>query len=229
MKKNNFSNGTQFSFSYAKVFFGNKNFKCQEFFEKKNSFLGKQIHDTKLVRLPASKFYGCSQLLESSDGLQTITPGQSLGIVTADCVPCFLVGPNQIFSLHLGWRSLIYGLLDKALSRLDSKTEHHLFIGPHIGFSSFQVSRDVQKIFKNNLTYHENMWSKRQNNSSYLISLAAVIALKCQNYNIKIFETKIDTYTNTDYYSYRRDNKTSERNISFAFLRNELLNNNNGS
>ena len=51
----------------------------------------------------------------SADGAVTSTPGCALVVRTADCAPVVVAGERSLAVLHLGWRSLVAGLVDRAV------------------------------------------------------------------------------------------------------------------
>ncbi len=73
------------------------------------------------------------------------TPGSTIGVVTADCVPILLATPRGewVAAIHAGWRGLAKGVIAAALQRLASEgvqlKELRCVIGPHIGPCCYEV------------------------------------------------------------------------------------------
>jgi len=199
------------------LFFGNKN--SQLFTANNNIQFGHQVHKADLLevdKLPD----GSSCFIDDSDGLWTKMPKLELGLYTADCVPCFIHQNNTLYSLHLGWRSLHLGLLDKALQKVSKSEYLYIYIGPHIQFDSFEVGEEVFKSFERQLSpYKSTEWFRVLSNNKFKLSLSKIIELKTRSYNSQIYSSKIDTYITKSYCSYRKQHQTKERNISFAFLK----------
>jgi len=209
--------GEKFENNGVSVFFGNS--KAKHSLEYENIQFGHQMHKADLIEIHESNQQS-SNLIQSSDGLHTCKKNLKLGLYTADCIPCFLYNGQRIFSLHLGWRSLHLGLLEKALKFVDKSEEVFIFIGPHIQFSSFEVGNDVLSQFKEILrNTKDQSWYSQVSDKKFNISLQNIIKIKAAGYKTNILSSAIDTYTSDLHCSYRRQAGTKERNISFAFLK----------
>ncbi len=79
--------------------------------------LGTQVHGTDVVW--HERATGWVQV-EGVDGHATATPGLLLAVTVADCVPVYLLAPEQrvIALLHAGWRGTAAGVLDRGLALL---------------------------------------------------------------------------------------------------------------
>lgn len=198
------------------VFFGNKSFNTNDTALNENLFiLGHQTHEAELQTVSKSKAKGSFSFINSSDGLMTTEKNRRLSIITADCVPCFIITQTQIFSLHLGWRSLQKGLLDKALKLCAGPFS--IFIGPHIRKNSFEVQSDTFEPLKEYYASENPDWFEKTSSGGYLVSLEYIIKHKVSTFEHFFHSVKINTFTDNAYYSYRRDNNTKGRNLSFAF------------
>ncbi len=130
----------------------------------------------------------------------------------------FVYDGSRLFSLHLGWRSLQKGLLDQALNVADEEVK--VFVGPHIKVDSFEVGPEVVESFKSSLTEPQALWSQKINEQKNLISLEKIIKIKLSNKKTSYFSSDFDTCSSRAHHSYRRDDRTNLRNISFAFIKN---------
>lgn len=217
MKKTQLDYGEVFENEHVSVFFGNS--KSADSLLEKNIAFGHQIHKADLIEIK-SELFGSSCLIQDSDGLLTNKKNLYLGIYTADCIPCFIFNDNQLFSLHLGWRSLQLGLFEKALNSLSKSKETTVFIGPHIKAPSFEVGPDVVEAFAPQLkNFPESEWVEKIALDKYKVSLTRVLEFKARSFKPTIFRSEIDTFTSSSYCSYRRQNGGKDRNISFAFLK----------
>jgi len=227
MNLSNHSNGEFYEDENAFIFFSNKNANIFLNTFKQKLFFTKQVHKTDIFDLKKSNLIHCDQInysitsLNHADGIKTDEKNIALGIQTADCVPCFLLSHQNLFSLHLGWRSLSGGLLDKALDTFNKSDELKLFIGPHIGKGSFEVGEEVIDEFKKTHRDFKDWYTVK--GEKYLISLSKIIKQKCSSHNVDILVSKVDTLENKDYCSYRRAQKNNaslfNRNISIAYLK----------
>jgi len=87
-----------------------------------------------------------------ADGHLTATTGTLLGVTVADCVPVFLVDPEEraIGLLHAGWRGTVAGILERGLHLLTAKFgsapgKLHLHLGPSICGECYEVGSEVHR------------------------------------------------------------------------------------
>jgi polyphenol oxidase len=87
--------------------------------------------------------------LPGADVLVTVTPGVTLAIMVADCVPLALVDPEAgvLAAVHAGWRGTAAGAVGAALrvmGALGAESERiHAFVGPAVHPDRYQVTDDV--------------------------------------------------------------------------------------
>ena len=87
--------------------------------------------------------------LPDTDILVTVTPGITLVIMVADCVPLALVDPEAhvLAAVHAGWRGTAAGAVGAALRSMQEEGAEtgriHAFVGPAVHRERYQVSDDV--------------------------------------------------------------------------------------
>jgi YfiH family protein len=97
----------------------------------------KQIHSA--VVLPARPGF-CGE----GDALTTEERGLALSVITADCVPVLVAGPQGIAAIHAGWRGIVAGVIPAALAKLRGRpAEWTAWVGPAIGACCYEVGEDV--------------------------------------------------------------------------------------
>lgn len=202
------------------VYFGKKDQSVTDCEIKANKpiVFGHQVHGDNLYNPNNLTEINHSQsLLQNCDALHTECKTFALGIYTADCIPCFIVQGDQLYSLHLGWRGVYLKLLSKVLLNLKKEETFNVFLGPHIQSNSFEVQPDLVDKFKLINPHHQNWLLKKE--SKLFISLQNLLLDEIKPYKKAIVETvNIDTFTDSNFYSYRRDSSQRGRNLSFAFL-----------
>lgn len=67
-----------------------------------------------------------------ADGIMVRDGGQSVAVLTADCMPLVVVTDTAAVVLHVSRKSLINGLLDKVEDMLDIRQIRGVYVGPHI-------------------------------------------------------------------------------------------------
>ncbi|HXO19833.1 MAG TPA: laccase domain-containing protein [Thermoanaerobaculia bacterium] len=102
----------------------------------------RQVHSARvLAAMPGE----CGE----GDALFTRRSGLALSIVTADCVPVLLAGPEGIAAVHAGWRGIASGVIAAAVAALDAGGGEGAgagvtaWIGPAIGLCCYEVGEEV--------------------------------------------------------------------------------------
>lgn len=206
----------------AFVFFGNSqdNFaKIQQDFPRLNFKKIHQTHSDIVVESSAN--------LNEADSHYTSETNAALLISTADCMPIMIYckQTHRVAAVHAGWRGVANKITEKTLQKLiatgSSKKEFQFWVGPHILQGSFEVDRttyDLLSVAHYNLPVNDYVVEK---NNKYYVALNKIIETQIKNitgHSSEILFLDIDTKTSSDYYSYRRDQKTKERNLSFICL-----------
>ncbi len=97
----------------------------------------KQVHSA--LVLPARP-----GICGEGDALFTGEPGLALSVVTADCVPVLIAGPEGIAAVHAGWRGIVGGVIPATLEKMTGDPgERTAWIGPAIGACCYEVGEDV--------------------------------------------------------------------------------------
>jgi YfiH family protein len=109
--------------------------------------LPRQVHGTAVARAVDCLAPGEPP---EADAVVTATPGVTVGVVTADCVPVLLAGPSgsAVAAVHAGWRGLAAGIVEAAVAGLATQGELEparivAAIGPHIGPCCYEVDEPV--------------------------------------------------------------------------------------
>jgi len=89
-----------------------------------------------------------------ADALLENTPGVTIGVRTADCVPILLADPVQraVAAVHAGWRGTAAHIVQAAIRSMTDEfgtrpQDLLAAIGPSIGSCCYQVGPDVAKEF----------------------------------------------------------------------------------
>lgn len=185
----------------------------------------KQLHSARVFLLdkyPENRLAG--------DGLVTASAGLLLIIKTADCLPVFLVDPENraVAAVHCGWRSTLQRILVSAfnlmrdnfgtrpeslLAALGPCIEQKCYeVGPEVleGFSA--AGFDTGRIFTTALNKDRFHLDLRRTNR---LLLADEIGLRPEN----IYELGACTFCSADLYSYRRDRQTERRLVNFIGIK----------
>ncbi len=128
-------------------------------------------------------------------------------VLTADCLPIILLGPNGHAFIHAGWKGLHNNILNHEKIKLIKP--NFAFIGPHISNKHYEVQAD----FRQHFPISSALISI---DGKFFFSLVSEARTQLnQNFpNIVIEESGICTFENQTFHSYRR-NKTQNRNWNF--------------
>jgi hypothetical protein len=79
-----------------------------------------------------------------ADGQVVTRRGVAAIVLTADCLPVALAGPDAIGVVHAGWRGLAAGVLEAGVAATGAVAAA---IGPGIGPCCYEVGDDVRAVF----------------------------------------------------------------------------------
>jgi len=164
--------------------------------------------------------FGIDGVSNSFDGFYTNQKNEAYGIKTADCIPLILWNPKKIilFGLHCGWRGLLGGIVEKALSSKSGREVTHAFIGPHISCNHFEVQQDFIKKFTSSKIDIDKFITKKDGKN--YMNLRSFCEQKLAKYGIKIInESSPCSYEKSDsLFSWRRDKEKSLRNVCLSWF-----------
>ncbi|XGC80766.1 peptidoglycan editing factor PgeF [Bdellovibrio bacteriovorus] len=163
-----------------------------------------------------------------ADSHFTKEKGLALCVITADCVPIFFYDPatNLIAGAHAGWRGVASRIIPKTIQKmiqLGSFPQNlQVIIGPHIQKQSFEIENDVRDQILSSLgplsPSERAYYFEETSEGKCRLDLNEVVKTQLQQEGLdldKVFNLHIDTVTNPDFHSYRRDKEKSGRQISF--------------
>lgn len=210
--------GINYHLAGVKIIFGNKAFTrdhLKDFSQQVPVQFMKQVHGNQILEFSKIKDYEC-------DGLTTAETQSALAIKTADCLPIVIVHKQRIFAIHAGWRGLVDGILYS--TKLYSEFDHNslAFIGPHIQVDSFEVGLEVVEqailcLNTRNIAFKgDQLIHTHKNPKKAYLNLAYLTQCQLEDLNIKkkhIIQAKVDTFTDKNWHSYRREVGNAGRNI----------------
>ena len=171
----------------------------------------KQIHSDIVV--PADGRTGC---LGQGDALITNTPGRSVAVKTADCLPILLVDAENraVAAVHAGWRGTVRQIVCRAA---DSMRRHfgtcpadiRAVIGPGIGSCCYEVGPEVAAEFGRSGRAYVDLAAE---NRRQLVTAGVPEA--------HIYSAGLCTQCRADdFWSYRREKEGAGRMFSFVGIR----------
>ncbi|MBQ6291397.1 MAG: laccase domain-containing protein [Bacteroidales bacterium] len=187
---------------------------------------GHQVHGDRIAVIDRPEL--TREDLEGYDAFICKFPGIAIGVRTADCVPILLYDPVQrvVAAIHSGWKGTVLKIAQKTIGLMKCDfgclpENLRAIIGPAIGPNSFQVGPEVVDKFRNTGFPMTQIWSFRGESDGSPMSGGHHIDLYTANRwileesgvrDIQVFD--IDTFTDTSFFSARREGTACERNIN---------------
>jgi YfiH family protein len=84
------------------------------------------------------------------DGVVTDLRGVEIGVRTADCVPLVLIGEEWVGVVHVGWRGLASGIVERALELFSGHEDlgrAFAFLGPSAKGCCYEVGEEFRDMF----------------------------------------------------------------------------------
>jgi YfiH family protein len=162
--------------------------------------------------------------ISNCDGLVTNLKNVSLQIRTADCVPITVKDPIKkvVGVVHAGWRGtekeIVKKAIDRIILRFNSKaTDIKVNVGPAIDKDNYLVRKDIASRFMEKYPDSLELVSDNQWKFDLVgVNIKQLLDVGIQRKNIK--NSKISTFNNKKYPSFRRDGK-SERFVTKIMLK----------
>ena len=187
---------------------------------------GHQVHGDRIAVIDRPEL--TREDLEGYDAFICKFPGIAIGVRTADCVPILLYDPVQrvVAAIHSGWKGTVLKIAQKTIGLMKCDfgclpENLRAIIGPAIGPNSFQVGPEVVDKFRHAGFPMTQIWSFRGEGDGSPMSGGHHIDLYTANRwileesgvrDIQVFD--IDTFTDTSFFSARREGTACGRNIN---------------
>jgi len=187
-------------------------------FARDKLYIAEQVHGRHVIVIAGTETPAEVRAMKA-DALVTRTPGVTLGVVTADCVPILLADPEgRVAAVHAGWRGTAEGVVSAAidaLAELGAKPDLLVAaIGPAICARCFEVGDEVAAQFEQVAPAA----ILREPGKKPHIDLAAANHLQLLDGGLSpthIWRSgRCTMHEPTDFFSYRRDGKTGQH-LSF--------------
>ncbi|WP_456455504.1 polyphenol oxidase family protein [Thermovibrio sp.] len=147
-----------------------------------------------------------------ADALITDNRDLWIGVLTADCIPIFLIGEGAVGIVHAGWRGTLKGVAFNAVSYMSKFTKvRKAVIGVGVCGKCYEVGRDLWELFKDRYS----SFFERISDEKFLLDLKGINRLQLLSAGVKeVEDLNLCSICNNDlYYSYRKE-KTDKRTLS---------------
>ncbi len=164
-----------------------------------------QVHGTQVVELTETGIQS-----PEADGVFTSLRHKACAVMTADCLPVFLVNKQEtwVAAIHAGWRGLVDGILEQAVQAYGSDSEDLIaWLGPAISARHFEIGDDVRQLFLSQSEKDGKFFKPFK--EKYLADLYGIARRKLEARNLQVYGGDYCTYNQSElFYSYRRDGVT---------------------
>jgi YfiH family protein len=170
-----------------------------------NQAHGDDVHVIDLRNFESYRFDSVAQALsKKGDAIITDIPGLLIGVNTADCAPILLCGIGNttiIAAIHAGWRGAVSSVIENTVKTMMGLGSRAIYaaIGPCIQKNSFQVGSDISSVVD------KKYFSKIGENIFFDMTLLIEDKLGALGVKNLAF-IDVDTFSNEDFFSYRRQN-----------------------
>ena len=154
-----------------------------------------------------------------ADGIVATTPGLTLLVRAADCVPVLLVAPDEgvVGAAHSGRPGLVAGVVPATVARMRELGAGRIegWIGPHVCGRCYEVPEqmraDVAAVVPD--SYAETSWGTPS------VDLGAGVRAQLEELDVAVHDVSRCTRESDDLYSYRRDGERAGRLAAVVRLR----------
>ena len=185
-------------------------------FDSSRLVLVDQMHQDQILLLKEPLFTPSSPL--EYDALITNSPDIFLGILTADCLPIFVVDPNKkvVAAIHAGRQGTALRITSKALKKMEeefgcSPDNLHIAMGSSIGSRCYEID---ERVFQTEW----KPFSVLSGTGKWVVDLAKINIAQMKGEGIEeeqISRIDLCTHCHSDlYFSYRKEGRTG-RQLSF--------------
>lgn len=164
-----------------------------------------------------------------ADALVSTKPGIALGVLTADCAPVLMADPEAavIGAAHAGWRGAVSGVIEATIAAMASLGAEPgritAVVGPCIGQDSYEVGTEFPQPFQKQDPANGRFFASGNRAGHLQFDLAGYVLSRLSAAGVSSSSTLgADTYTDEDWFSYRRTCHRAEpdygRNLSVIAL-----------
>lgn len=163
-----------------------------------------------------------------ADAIITRMTGAAIGVLTADCVPILVLDPvrKAVAAIHAGWKGTVKLIAKETVDAMRANFNSDAgdlvaAIGPHIGPCCYTVGAEVADEFRR--SFGDNPACLKPAGAGAKADLgeanvSALLSAGLKRENIS-FEPVCTSCNNSLFFSYRKDNGRTGRQLSFIALR----------
>lgn len=152
------------------------------------------------------------------DGIITDQSGLMIAVATADCLSILLVDSEKryIGVIHAGWRGVVGCIIENVLQKMQSLGCQNIYaiIGPCLQVKSFEIGEDIARLIDEKYVKIEH--------DKYFFDMSGFALKKLLDCGVKCaVKLDIDTFSNIDFFSHRRQGEVFGAQCSGIMIRGE--------
>jgi YfiH family protein len=151
-----------------------------------------------------------------ADGVVATTPGLTLMVRAADCVPVLLVGQGVVGAAHCGRPGLVAGVVPATVAAMRElgAGQVEAWVGPHVCGGCYEVPGEMREEVAAAVpgSYAETSWGTPS------VDLGAGVLAQLEGLDVVVHDASRCTRESPDLYSYRRDGASAGRQAGLVRL-----------
>ncbi|MCD5401567.1 peptidoglycan editing factor PgeF [candidate division NPL-UPA2 bacterium] len=194
---------------------------------------GEQVHGARVVKAGEEErgrgTLNSEGAIRQTDGFISNVPGVPLTILTADCVPIFILDPvrKAIGLVHAGWKGTLCRMTERVVTMMEEEygsrpEELIVALGPSIGPCCYQVGEEVVTAFRERFPDWPSFISSKLAGERWTLDLWEATRLQLMRVRVKddnIINSQMCTSCHNDvFFSRRRDGSPTGRMMSLMML-----------
>lgn len=191
----------------------------EDAYERRELFRLTQVHGSYVFPVKEALSY-----YPEADGAVTDKADIYLSLRTADCVPVLFASCRDkiIGVAHAGWKGALGGIIENTIDAMASLGARRQDIYAAIGPCIFQESYEVKEDFYYACITRDSQTAAYFSADKKHFDLPGYVQNKLRNLGIgKTDFCGVDTFTHSDFLSFRRNKEDMRRNISYIGLKNQ--------
>lgn len=196
-----------------------------------NIIVPREIHKNNVAVIDQHFKQSCEiqqqELLMTADAVITSLPNTAVAVSTADCVP-IICTDNETFvaAIHAGWRGIVSNIITNTIDKLENLgcdiNKLTFLVGPCISGLNYEIGEDVWHEFENSFNDNElkAILIKKTTEKFFPdIRTAVDIQISRKTKKDNIFHFNANTYTDTRFYSVRKEGAYTGRFLTGIMLK----------
>lgn len=168
-----------------------------------------QVHGDRVAVIERARDDIARDDIAGVDALITSTPGITLAVLVADCIPLLIRSENAVAAVHVGRKGLVNGLTERVIEIMNEmgSTSFTATIGPHICGKCYEVSPELALEVSTQYPQARSMTK----DLTPALDIGAGLRSILDTHNFAIDDQSRCTVENLDLFSYRRDGVTGRQ------------------